>query len=59
VDLTSNDAGPAAAIRMCLLGAGSTRSYCFYGIGTILGGFANTRAWAPERVCGGAGRVPP
>jgi len=43
-DLTSNDAGPARAIRMCLLAAGSTRSYCFYGIGTILGGFANTSA---------------
>jgi hypothetical protein len=27
---------------MCLLAPGSTRSYCFYGIGTILGGFANT-----------------
>ena len=41
-DLTSNDAGPNRAIRMCLLAPGSTRSYCFYGIGTILGGFANT-----------------
>jgi len=40
-DLTSNDAGPARAIRMCLLAPAATRSYCFYGIGTILGGFAN------------------
>jgi hypothetical protein len=27
---------------MCMLAPGATRSYCFYGIGTILGGFANT-----------------
>jgi hypothetical protein len=40
-DLTSNDAGPARAIRMCLLAPAATRSYCFYGVGTILGGFAN------------------
>jgi cytochrome c553 len=40
-DLTSNDAGPARAIRMCLLAPAATRAYCFYGIGTILGGFAN------------------
>jgi len=40
-DLTSNDAGPARAIKMCLLAPAATRSYCFYGIGTILGGFAN------------------
>jgi hypothetical protein len=26
---------------MCLLAPSSTRSYCFNGIGTILGGFAN------------------
>jgi hypothetical protein len=25
---------------MCLLAPTATRSYCFYGIGTILGGFA-------------------
>jgi cytochrome c553 len=43
-DLTSNDAGPARAIRMCLLAPTATRSYCFYGIGTILGGFANGSA---------------
>jgi len=40
-DLTSNDAGPARAIKMCLLAPAATRSYCFYGIGTILGSFAN------------------
>jgi cytochrome c553 len=40
-DLTSNDAGPARAIKMCLLAPAATRAYCFYGIGTILGGFAN------------------
>jgi hypothetical protein len=40
-DLTSNDAGPARAIQMCNLAPASTRSYCFNGIGTILGGFAN------------------
>jgi cytochrome c553 len=43
-DLTSNDAGPARAIKMCLLAPRATRSYCFYGIGTILGGFANQAA---------------
>jgi cytochrome c553 len=43
-DLTSNDAGPTRAIKMCLLAPASTRSYCFYGIGTILGGFANEAA---------------
>jgi hypothetical protein len=32
------------AIRMCLLAPAATRSYCFYGIGTILGGFANEAA---------------
>jgi cytochrome c553 len=43
-DLTSNDAGPTRAIRMCSLAPTATRSYCFYGIGTILGGFANDAA---------------
>jgi cytochrome c2 len=43
-DLTSNDAGPRRAIKMCLLAPAATRSYCFYGIGTILGGFANEAA---------------
>jgi mono/diheme cytochrome c family protein len=43
-DLTSNDAGPRRAIQMCLLAAAATRSYCFYGIGTILGGFSNDSA---------------
>jgi hypothetical protein len=43
-DLTSNDAGPTRATKMCLLAPASTRSYCFYGIGTILGGFANDSA---------------
>jgi cytochrome c553 len=43
-DLTSNDAGPTRAIRMCRLAPTATRSYCFYGVGTILGGFANEAA---------------
>jgi Cytochrome C oxidase, cbb3-type, subunit III len=43
-DLTSNDAGPNRAIQMCLLAPAATRSYCFYGIGTILGGFASEAA---------------
>jgi cytochrome c553 len=43
-DLTSNDAGPRRATRMCLLAPAATRPYCFYGIGTILGGFANEAA---------------
>jgi hypothetical protein len=43
-DLTSNDAGPARATRMCALAPAATRSYCFNGIGTILGGFANSLA---------------
>jgi hypothetical protein len=43
-DLTSNDAGPTRATKMCLLAPKATRSYCFYGIGTILGGFANEAA---------------
>ena len=50
-DLTSNDAGPARAIRMCLLSPAATRSYCFDGIGTILGGFANGSA-ARRAKCG-------
>jgi cytochrome c553 len=43
-DLTSNDAGPRRAIVMCNLAPAATRSYCFYGVGTILGGFANDAA---------------
>jgi hypothetical protein len=43
-DLTSNDAGPKRATQMCLRAPAATRSYCFYGIGTILGGFANDSA---------------
>jgi mono/diheme cytochrome c family protein len=43
-DLTSNDAGPRRAIEMCQLAPAATRSYCFYGIGTILGGFSNDSA---------------
>ena len=43
-DLTSNDAGPKRATQMCLLAPAATRSYCFYGIGTILGGFASDSA---------------
>lgn len=48
-DLTSNDAGPTRATKMCLLAPASTRSYCFYGIGTILGGFANDSAGRQAR----------
>jgi cytochrome c553 len=40
-DLTSNDANGSRAARMCSLAPAATRSYCFYGIGTILGGFKN------------------
>jgi hypothetical protein len=29
---------------MCVLAPAATRAYCFYGIGTILGGFANSAA---------------
>jgi cytochrome c553 len=54
-DLTSNDAGPARAIKMCLLAPAATRSYCFNGIGTILGGFANDTG-ARRAKCG---PVPP
>jgi hypothetical protein len=50
-DLTANDAGPTRAIRMCLLAPAATRSYCFNGIGTILGGFANGTA-ARRAKCG-------
>jgi cytochrome c553 len=48
-DLTSNDAGPRRATQMCLLAPAATRSYCFYGIGTILGGFANDAAGRKAR----------
>jgi cytochrome c553 len=50
-DLTANDAGPTRAIKMCLLAPASTRSYCFDGVGTILGGFANRTA-ARRAKCG-------
>jgi cytochrome c553 len=40
-DLTSNDANGLRAARMCQLAPLHLRSYCFYGIGTILGGFKN------------------
>ncbi len=48
-DLTSNDAGPRRAIVMCTLAPAATRSYCFYGIGTILGGFSNDSAGRKAR----------
>jgi hypothetical protein len=51
-DLTSNDAGPKRAAQMCLLAPAATRSQCFYGIGTILGGFANDTAGRRAR-CNG------
>jgi len=40
-DLTANDAGPRRATQLCLLVPAAMRAYCFYGVGTILGGFAN------------------
>src|SRR5918912_3756864 len=55
-DLTSNDAGPKRAIKMCLLAPAATRSYCFYGIGTILGGFSNDSAGRRARCDAGPAR---
>jgi hypothetical protein len=43
-DLTSNDAGPKRAVRLCDLAPLSTRSRCYEGIGTILGAFSNDAA---------------
>ncbi len=43
-DLTANDAGARRATRLCLAAPANVRAYCFEGIGTILGGFANGTA---------------
>jgi hypothetical protein len=43
-DITSNDAGAARSTPFCANAPRATRSYCFYGIGTILGGLTNTPA---------------
>jgi hypothetical protein len=43
-DITSNDAGAARSTPFCAAAPETTRSYCFYGIGTILGGFTNKPA---------------
>jgi hypothetical protein len=43
-DLTANDANARRASRFCLLTPLSMRSYCFEGVGTIVGGFANAAA---------------
>jgi hypothetical protein len=43
-DLTANDAGARRATKLCLLVPAGIQPYCFYGIGTILGGFANAAA---------------
>jgi cytochrome c553 len=43
-DIVSNDAGPKRAIPLCERAPASARSYCFEGIGTILGGLHVYRA---------------
>jgi cytochrome c553 len=43
-DLTANDANARRATRLCLLVPPGMRSYCFEGVGTILGGFVNPAA---------------
>jgi len=45
-DIVSNDAGPKRATPLCDSAPASTRSYCFEGIGTILGGL---HAYRDER----------
>jgi mono/diheme cytochrome c family protein len=41
-DLTSQDSGPARAAGLCAKADAGHRSYCFFGIGTILGGLYAT-----------------
>ena len=41
-DLTSQDSGPVRAAGLCAKAAPAYRSYCFQGIGTILGGLYAT-----------------
>jgi mono/diheme cytochrome c family protein len=43
-DITSNDAGASRSTSFCSNAPQPTRSYCFYGIGTILGGLTNKTA---------------
>jgi hypothetical protein len=41
-DLTSQDSGPGRAAKLCAKASPAYRSYCFQGIGTILGGLYAT-----------------
>jgi hypothetical protein len=41
-DLTSQDSGAARAAKLCARTASRNSSYCFFGIGTILGGLYAT-----------------
>ncbi len=41
-DLTSQDSGASRAAKLCTRAAAAQRSYCFFGIGTILGGLYAT-----------------
>jgi hypothetical protein len=43
-DITSNDAGATRSTHFCSTAPQTTRPYCFYGIGTILGGLTNNRS---------------
>jgi mono/diheme cytochrome c family protein len=43
-DITSNDANATRSTPFCANAPQLTRSYCFYGIGTILGGLTNNPA---------------
>jgi cytochrome c553 len=43
-DITSNDAGATRSTQFCSTAPQTTRPYCFYGIGTILGGLTNNRS---------------
>ena len=58
-DLTSQDANGRRAARLCAASDPAARSYCFYGVGQILGTFtadptqraAQCRALTRERSC--------
>jgi hypothetical protein len=43
-DITANDASGRRSARFCAQAPKAFRSYCFNGIGTILGGFATYEA---------------
>ena len=45
-DLSANDSGPARSAKLCAKAAQAHRDYCFYGIGSILGGLYATE---PEK----------